>query len=85
MTDRRKQLEQLNKEQLIESHLLLEGRVRTLEKQMADLREMLSPRKSKSKPRKTAKNSSLPPSQDEKANKKKKSRAKRGPKKAMRV
>jgi transposase len=81
MTNRRKQLEQLSKEALIESHLLLEGRIRTLEKQVADLRELLQSQQSKkSKPRKTAKNSSLPPSKDEKANKKPTSEAKRGPK-----
>ncbi len=78
MTNRRRQLEQLSKEQLIESHLLLEARVRTLEKQVADLRELL--RSQHPKPRKTAKNSSLPPGQSPKANKKPKPQAKRGPK-----
>jgi hypothetical protein len=45
MTNRRKQLEQLSKEQLIENHLLLEKRIKTLEKQVADLRELLLSRK----------------------------------------
>ena len=78
MTNRYKELEQLSKEQLIKNHLLLEKRIKTLEKQVADLRDLLLSQHPK--PRKTAKNSSLPPSKSPKANKKAKRKAKRGPK-----
>ena len=73
---RRKELEQLNKAELIEGHLLLEKRLATLEGQMAALKQALG-----IKPDKTSDNSSLPPSQSQKANLKPKQKAKRGPKK----
>lgn len=75
MRQRREQLKQLDREALIESHLLLEDRVRSLEKQVSDLRQLLTGRLPK-----TPKNSSIPPSQSQKANKKSQVRAKRGPK-----
>lgn len=78
MSKRRKQLQKLRKEALIESHLLLEQRIRTLEKQVADLRSLLEERLPK--PTKTSTNSSVPPSQDEKGNREAKPRQKRGPK-----
>lgn len=78
MTDRRKQLEQLSKEELIENHLLLEKRIKTLEKQVADLRDLLLSQQPR--PRKTARNSSLPPSQSPKANQSTRRQVKRGPK-----
>jgi len=76
MEKRRQQLQQLSQEELITSHLLLEDRVRTLEKQVSDLRELLS-----SKLAKTAQNSSVPPGQSPKGNIEASAPAKRGPKK----
>lgn len=78
MNKRRKQLQQLSKEDLIESHLLLEKRVQTLEKQVSDLRDLLL--NQLPKPSKTSANSSVAPSRDEKANREAKPAKKRGPK-----
>ena len=78
MSNRREQLEQLNKEDLIEGYILLEKRVKTLEKQVSDMRALLEKQMPKTK--KTSKNSSVPSSCDEKANRKKKRAKKRGPK-----
>ena len=78
MSNRRKQLEQLSKEELIENHLLLEKRVQTLEKQVSDLRDLLL--KQSPKPSKTSANSSVPPSRDAKGNREAKPAKKRGPK-----
>jgi transposase len=66
------------KEDLIESHLLLEKRVQTLEKQVSDLRDLLL--KQWPGPGKTSANSSVPPSRDEKVNREAKPVRKRGPK-----
>ena len=76
MNNRRRQLEQLDKESLIEGYLLLEQRVETLERQMGELKRALG-----IKPSKTSQNSSVPPSQEQKGNLKPKQKAKRGPKK----
>ena len=78
MDKRREHLQQLSREELIESHLLLEKRVRTLEKQVADLKTLLQG--DPPKPPKTSANSSVPPSRDEKANVEGKAKKKRGPK-----
>jgi len=78
MSKSREQLQQLSKEELIENHLLLEKRIQTLEKQVSDLRDLLS--KQLPKPPKTSANSSVPPSRDEKANREPKPSKKRGPK-----
>ncbi len=75
MEQRRKQLEAIEKEALIEGYLLLEERVRSLEKQVSDLRELVSSRQEK-----TPKNSSIPSGQSYKANKKDNGKAKRGAK-----
>jgi transposase len=74
MKARRKQLEQLDKDTLIEGHLLLEGRVRVLEKQVNNLRQLLEEQVPK-----TPQNSSIPPSQSRKANQNDKPTARRGP------
>ena len=58
MKQRREQLHQLDKEALIEGYLLLEERVRSLEKQVNDLQQLLEKRLPK-----TPQNSSVPPSQ----------------------
>jgi len=79
MKERRKQLEELDKETLIAGHLLLEDRVRSLEKQVKDLRQLLE----KQLP-KTPQNSSLPPSQSMKANQIDKPKARCGPPKGHR-
>lgn len=76
MPNRREELEQLDKTALIDDYLLLEKRLQTLEQQMADLKRALG-----IKPAKSSKNSSLPPSQDQKANVKAKKQGKRGAKK----
>jgi len=73
---RRRELEQLDKESLIEGYLLLEKRLATLEAQMSALKQALG-----IKPEKTSSNSSVPPSQGHKAALKPKKKAKRGPKK----
>ncbi len=78
MSKRRKQLEQLSKEEMIENHLLLEKRVRTLEKEVSDLRDLLLAQLPK--PSKTSANSSVPPSRDEKGDREAKPAKKRGPK-----
>jgi len=78
MNKRRKQLQQLSKEELIENHILLEKRIQTLEKQVSDLRDLLL--KQLPKPSKTSANSSVPPSRDEKPNREAKPAKKRGPK-----
>ena len=79
MMRRRKELEQLNKKTLIDDYLLLEKRLKTLERQMGELKRALG-----IKPVKTSKNSSLPPSQEQKANRKAQKKAKRGAKKGHR-
>jgi len=76
MTTRREELEQLDKETLIDGYLLLEKRVKTLERQMSELSRALG-----IKPAKTTENSSRPPSQDQKANVAKRAKKKRGAKK----
>lgn len=76
MTSRREELDQLDKETLIDGYLLLEKRLASLEQQMADLKRALG-----IKPAKNSKNSSVPPSQEQKANVKGKKKAKRGAKK----
>jgi len=75
MKKRREQLEELDREALIEGYLLLEDRVRSLEKQVNDLRQLLGSRLAK-----TPQNSSIPSGQSRKANKKDATKAKRGPK-----
>jgi transposase len=75
MKQRREQLEQLNKEALIEGYLLLEERVRSLEKQVSDLRQLLN-----AKLPKTPQNSSKPSGQSQKSNKPNRPPAKHGPK-----
>ena len=79
MVNRRAELEQLDKETLIDGYLLLEKRLATLEQQMADLKRALG-----IKPSKNSKNSSLAPSQDQKTNNKSKQKRKRGGKKGHR-
>ncbi len=76
MTSRREELEELDKESLIDAYLLLEKRVETVERQMDELKRAVG-----IKPAKTSANSSRPPSQDQKANAKKQKKAKRGAKK----
>jgi transposase len=76
MSTRREELEQLDKDSLIEDYLLLEKRVETLERQMGELSRALG-----IKPAKTSSNSSVPPSQDQKESAKNKKKAKRGAKK----
>lgn len=73
---RRRELEQLDKAALIEGYLLLEQRLATLEGQMSAFKQALG-----IKPDKTPNNSSVPPSQGQKANLKPEKKAKRGPKK----
>jgi transposase len=79
MNQRREQLEQLNKDALVEGYLLLEDRVRSLEKQVSDLRQLLGV-----KVPKTPGNSSKPSGQSQKANKGSQPRAKHGPKEGHR-
>ena len=74
MKARRRQLEQLDKNTLIEGHLLLEKRVRALEKQVNNLRQLLE-----EKVPKTPQNSSIPPSQSRKVNQNDQPKARRGP------
>lgn len=76
MTSRRAELEQLNKEALIDHCLMLEQRLASVEQQMRDLKRALG-----IKPIKTSKNSSVPPSQDQKAAVRAKKKGKRGAKK----
>lgn len=73
---RRQELEQLDKADLIEGYLLLEKRLATLEAQMNAFKQALG-----IKPDKTPSNSSVPPSQGPKPNLKPKKKARRGPKK----
>jgi transposase len=73
---RRKELEQLDRADLIEGYVLLEKRLATVEAQMNVLKQALG-----IKPGKTSSNSSEPPSQGQKPNLKPKKKAKRGPKK----
>lgn len=75
MKQRREQLQQLDKEALDEGYRLLEDRVRSLEKQVNDLRQLLTSRLPK-----TPQNSSIPSGQSQKANQKHKAKAQRGPK-----
>lgn len=75
MTTKRKDLQQLDKETLIDNYLLLEKRVETLEQQMDEFKRALG-----LKAVKTSQNSSRPPSQDQKANLKAAKKAKRGAK-----
>lgn len=70
-------LEQLNKEDLIELVKLLSGRVKTLERRVEQL---LDRPKAEKKVKKTPENSSIPPSRAEKGNIEEKVKAKRGPK-----
>ena len=67
MSKRREQLRQLDKETLIEAQLLLEQRVRTLEKQVSDLKQLLAG--STLGVAKTPENSSIPSGQSQKAKK----------------
>lgn len=76
MSSRREELEQLDKESLIEGYLLLEKRLESLEQQMSEFKRALG-----IKPVKNSKNSSKPPSQDQKANVKAQKKVKRGAKK----
>jgi transposase len=73
---RREELEQLDKATLIEGYLLLEKRLATLEGQVSALKQAFG-----IKPEKTPDNSSVPPSQGQKANLKPNKKVKRGPKK----
>ena len=75
MKKRREQLEGLDREALIEGYLLLEDRVRSLEKQAKALRELLQARAPK-----TPENSSLPSGQSHKANQQAQPQGKRGAK-----
>lgn len=75
MASRREELEQLDKDALIDGYMLLEKRVETLERQMDEFKRALG-----LKVAKTPSNSSLPPSQEAKGNLKPKQQAKRGPK-----
>jgi len=68
-------LNELNREQLLELAKLLLARVATLEKQVAQLKQP-----GEKRVKKTPENSSLPPSQGQKANVSGKSEAKRGAK-----
>lgn len=77
MDKRRKELEKLSREELIEGYVLLEKRVETLEKQLEAINKALGLKAVA----KTPENSSIPPSQGQKANAKPKKKAKRGPKK----
>ncbi|MDQ7034495.1 MAG: IS66 family transposase [Anaerolineae bacterium] len=79
MLTKREELEQLNKERLIDDYLLLEKRLETLERQMGELKRALG-----IKPVKTSKNSSVPPSQEQKVNRNGQKKAKRGAKKGHR-
>lgn len=76
---RRQELEQLDKADLIDGYLFLEKRLATLEGEMKALKQALG-----IKPDKTPANSSVPPSQGQKANLKPKKKVKRGPKKGHR-
>jgi transposase len=75
-SQRRQELEQLDKADLIEGYLLLEKRLATVEGQLNALKQAIG-----IKTAKTPENSSLPPSQRQKATLKPKQKAKRGPKK----
>jgi transposase len=75
MKQRREPLEHIDRAALIEGYLLLEDRVRSLEKQVNDWRQLLTSRLAK-----TPANSSLPSGQSPKANKKSQAQAKRDPK-----
>jgi len=78
MSKRREHLQQLSQAELIEGYLLLEKRVRTLEKKVADLKTLLQG--DAPQPPKTSANSSVPPSRDQKANIQDRPKQKRGPK-----
>lgn len=73
-SQRRRELEQVEKADLIEGYLLLERRLASLEVQLSVLKQAFG-----IKPDKTPDNSSVPPSQGQKANLKPKKKAKRGP------
>ena len=75
MLDRKVNLEELNKEQLIELVELLLARVSTLDKRVSQLTKGTA-----KAVKKTSQNSSVPPSQDQKANRSQKAAVKRGPK-----
>ena len=75
MLDKKVDLKELNKGQLIDLVELLAARVSTLDQRIAQL--TTKPKKSV---KKTSRNSSVPPSQDQKANRSKKDKAKRGAK-----
>lgn len=78
MSKKREQLRQLDKEALIDAHLLLEQRVRSLEKQVNDLDQLL--KGLTPAPAKTPENSSLPSGRSWKGQKSSKAQARRGPK-----
>ncbi len=75
MLDKNVNLEELNKGQLIELVELLVARVLTLDKRVAQLTKGTG-----KSVKKTSQNSSVPPSQDQKANRAKKDKKKRGAK-----
>jgi len=75
MLDKNVDLEELNKEQLIDLVKLLLARVSTLDKRVARQKKGVE-----KTVKKTSQNSSLPPSQDQKANRSPKDKAKRGAK-----
>jgi transposase len=75
MSQKRDQLRQLDKEDLIDTILLLRARLVTLEKRVAELEGNART----AKPNKTPENSSVPSSQAWKAKREKKTPAKRGP------
>jgi len=79
MLDRSVDLKELNKEELIELVNLLLGRVSTLEKQVAELKS-----EGKKSVQKTSRNSSIPPSQDQKSKATANPKGKRGPKRGHR-
>lgn len=81
MKTRRDELRELNKETLIDNLLLLEGRMKVLEQQVRDLRQLRQlPPAPASRPVKTPENSSLPSGQSNKAALKRRLKGKRGPK-----
>lgn len=76
MSETALELEQLDKEALIELVKLLLGRITTLERQVERSQGKAKPEKEVNK---TPENSSMPPSQGQKANRAEKAKAKRGP------
>lgn len=81
MKTRRDELRQLDKEALIDSLLLLEGRLKVLDRQVRELKRLMQwPTEPGARPAKTAQNSSVPPGQSRKANVARRVKQKRGPK-----